>query len=61
LKSGEFVLVDTPWNEGEGWKDATFTFAGSKREETLPEIPDTPPVDTIVGSGPQDSTGAATA
>ncbi len=61
LKSGEFVLVDTPWSEGEGWKDATFTFAGSKREETLPEIPDTPPVDTIVGSGPQDSTGAATA
>jgi ATP-dependent Clp protease ATP-binding subunit ClpC len=61
LKSGEFVLVDTPWTENEGWKDATFTFAGSKREETLPEIPDTPPVDTIVGSGPQDSTGAATA
>ncbi len=61
LKSGEFVLVDTPWTEGDAWKDATFTFAGSKREETLPEIPDTPPVETIVGSGPQDSTGAATA
>ena len=62
LKSGEFVLVDTPWSSAdEGWKDATFTFTGSKREETLPEIPDTPPVDTTVGSGPQDSTGAASA
>src|SRR6187397_260592 len=61
LKSGEFVLVDTPWSsEQEGWKDATFTFTGSKREETLPEIPDTPPVDAV-GSGPQDSTGAASA
>ncbi|HEY6743027.1 MAG TPA: ATP-dependent Clp protease ATP-binding subunit [Lapillicoccus sp.] len=62
LKSGEFVLVDTPWSSSadEGWKDATFTFTGSKREETLPEIPDTPPVDTV-GSGPQDSTGAASA
>ena len=51
LKSGEFVLVDTAWTEGEGWKDATFTFTGSKREDTLPEIPDTPPVDDTVGSG----------
>jgi len=55
LKSGEFVLVDATGQE----KDATFTFTGSKREETLPEIPDTPPVDSTVGSGPQDSTGAA--
>ena len=61
LRSGEFVLVDTAWTEDEGWKDATFTFTGSKREETLPEIPDTPPVDETVGSGPQDSTGAASA
>ena len=61
IKSGEIVLVDTAWTEDEGWKDATFTFTGSKREETLPEIPDTPPVDETVGSGPQDSTGAASA
>ena len=64
LKSGEFVLVDSTWTEDEPWKDATFTFTGSKREETLPEIPDTPPVDETVGSGssgPQDSTGAASA
>jgi ATP-dependent Clp protease ATP-binding subunit ClpC len=64
LKSGEFVLVDTPWSrDDEGWKDATFTFTGSKREETLPEIPDTPPVDAVGSgsTGPQDSTGAASA
>src|SRR6185503_4423761 len=64
LRSGEFVLVDTAWTDEQGWKDATFTFTGSKREETLPEIPDTPPVDETVGSGssgPQDSTGAASA
>ncbi|HEY8307697.1 MAG TPA: ATP-dependent Clp protease ATP-binding subunit [Lapillicoccus sp.] len=64
LKSGEFVLVDTAWTDEQGWKDASFIFTGSKREETLPEIPDTPPVDETVGSGssgPQDSTGAASA
>jgi ATP-dependent Clp protease ATP-binding subunit ClpC len=60
LKSGEFVLVDAVGSADDGWKDATFSFTGSKREETLPEIPDTPPVDTV-GSGPQDSTGAASA
>ena len=64
LRSGEFVLVDTAWTDEQGWKDATFTFTGSKREETLPEIPDTPPVDETVGcgsSGPPDSRGAASA
>ncbi len=64
LKSGEFVLVDATGFDGEAWKDAKFTFAGSKREETLPEIPDTPPVDTVGAPGsasPQDSTGAASA
>ncbi len=50
LKSGEFVLVDT---EGED-KAEVFTFTGSRREDTLPEIPDTPPVDTV-GGGPQDA------
>jgi ATP-dependent Clp protease ATP-binding subunit ClpC len=56
LKSGEFVLVDATGDE----KDSTFMFTGSRREDTLPEIPDTPPVDTVAhGSGPQDSTGAA--
>ncbi len=56
LKSGEFVLVDATGDE----KDSTFIFTGSRREDTLPEIPDTPPVDTVArGSGPQDSTGAA--
>ncbi|MEO7235554.1 MAG: ATP-dependent Clp protease ATP-binding subunit, partial [Lapillicoccus sp.] len=49
LKAGEFVLVDATGFDGEVWKDATFTFAGSKREETLPEIPDTPPMDGIDG------------
>jgi len=61
LKSGEFVLVDAPGFEGEGWKDATFTFAGSKRADTLPEIPDLPPIDIVGAPGsasPQDSTGA---
>ncbi len=81
LKAGEFVLVDATGFDGEVWKDAAFTFAGSKREETLPDIPDTPPMDGIEGmdgmegidgidtvgapgagsSGPQDSTGAASA
>ncbi|GAA1891532.1 ATP-dependent Clp protease ATP-binding subunit [Lapillicoccus jejuensis] len=55
LKSGEFVLVGATGDE----KDATFTFEGSKREDTLPEIPDTPPIDTV--GGPQDSSGAASA
>jgi len=56
LKSGEFVLVDATGDE----KDSAFIFTGSRREDTLPEIPDTPPVDTVArGSGPQDSTGAA--
>ncbi len=54
LKSGEFVLVDATGDE----KDSTFTFTGSRREDTLPDIPDTPPVDTVP-PGPQDSTGAA--
>ncbi len=54
LKSGEFVLIGATGEE----KDATFTFTGSRKEETLPEIPDTPPVDTV-GSGPQDAAGAA--
>ena len=49
LKSGEFVLVDAT---GEG-AEASFTFQGSKREDTLPEIPDTPPVETV--GGPQDA------
>ncbi len=66
LKPGEFVLVDATGFDGESWKDAAFTFAGSKREETLPEIPDTPPVDTVgapgaATPGPQDSGGAASA
>ena len=56
LKSGEFVLVDATGDE----KDSTFLFTGSRREDTLPEIPDTPPVETVArGSGPQDSTGSA--
>ncbi|MDQ2756689.1 MAG: ATP-dependent Clp protease ATP-binding subunit [Actinomycetota bacterium] len=45
LKAGEFVLVGSTGEE----KDATFTFEGSKREDTLPEIPDTPPVDIVKG------------
>ena len=53
LKAGEFVLVDATGDE----KDSTFIFTGSRKEDTLPEIPDTPPVDTV-GGGPQDSTGA---
>ncbi|MEP6796517.1 MAG: AAA family ATPase, partial [Lapillicoccus sp.] len=58
LKAGEFILVDATGEE----KDSTFTFQGSRREDTLPDIPDTPPIDTTVGSsGPQDSTGAASA
>ncbi|MDQ2783108.1 MAG: NDP-hexose 4-ketoreductase, partial [Actinomycetota bacterium] len=60
LKAGEFVLVDATGEE----KDATFIFTGSRREETLPEIPDLPPVDivgTLGSAGPQDSTGAASA
>jgi ATP-dependent Clp protease ATP-binding subunit ClpC len=56
LKSGEFVLVDATGDE----KDSTFSFTGSRREDTLPEIPDTPPVDTVGrAAGPQDTTGAA--
>ncbi len=53
LKAGEFVLVDATGDE----KDSNFIFTGSRKEDTLPEIPDTPPVDTV-GGGPQDSTGA---
>jgi len=52
LKAGEFVLVGSTGDE----KDATFTFEGSKREDTLPEIPDTPPVDIVKGTA--DSGGA---
>ena len=56
LKSGEFVLVDATGEE----KDSTFIFTGSRREDTLPEIPDTPPVeDTVAGTGPQDASGSA--
>ncbi len=52
LKAGEFVLIDAT---GDG-KEDTFIFTGSKREDTLPAIPDTPPVDVIGGPvGPQDS------
>ena len=54
LSSGEFVLVDATGEE----KDATFTFTGSLRRETIPDIPDMPPVDTV-GSGPQDAPPAA--
>ena len=43
LKPGEFVLVGT---SGEGAEE-TFTFEGSVRSVTLPEIPDTPPVDSV--------------
>ena len=45
LKPGEFVLVGTT---GEG-ADEAFTFEGSARALTLPEIPDTPPVETVGG------------
>ncbi len=56
LKAGEFVLVDATGED----KDSTFTFTGSRREDTLPEIPDTPPVeDTVAGTGPQDASGSA--
>ena len=43
LKPGEFVLVGT---SGEGAEEI-FTFEGSARSMTLPEIPDTPPVDAV--------------
>ncbi len=54
LKSGEFVLVDATGEE----KDSTFTFTGSLRRETLPDIPDVPPVDTVGTGGPQDAASA---
>jgi ATP-dependent Clp protease ATP-binding subunit ClpC len=50
LKPGEFVVVST---EGEGTKEV-FTFSGSQRSEALPEIPDTPPVETVGGPAPAD-------
>ncbi len=53
LSSGEFVLVDATGEE----KDATFTFTGSLKRDTLPDIPDVPPVDTV-GGGPQDAASA---
>jgi ATP-dependent Clp protease ATP-binding subunit ClpC len=49
LKAGEFVLVDATGED----KDSVFTFAGSLRRETLPDIPDLPPIDTV--GGPQDA------
>ncbi|WP_295702891.1 AAA family ATPase, partial [Lapillicoccus sp.] len=57
LKAGEFVLVDATGEE----KDSTFTFQGSRREDTLPEIPDLPLVDLTKADGPQDSSGAVSA
>ena len=53
LRSGEFVLVDATGEE----KDATFTFTGSLRKETLPDIPDLPPIDSV--GGPQDAAASA--
>ena len=53
LRSGEFVLVDATGEE----KDSTFTFTGSLRRDTIPDIPDVPPVDTV--GGPQDAPASA--
>ncbi len=53
LRSGEFVLVDATGEE----KDSTFTFAGSLRRDTIPDIPDVPPIDTV--GGPQDAAASA--
>jgi ATP-dependent Clp protease ATP-binding subunit ClpC len=53
LRSGEFVLVDATGEE----KDSSFTFTGSLRRDTIPDIPDVPPVDTV--GGPQDAPASA--
>ena len=53
LRSGEFVLVDATGDE----KDATFTFTGSLRKDTIPDIPDVPPIDEV--GGPQDAPASA--
>ncbi len=53
LRSGEFVLVDATGDE----KDATFTFTGSLRRDTIPDIPDVPPIDEV--GGPQDAPASA--
>ncbi|MBL0003543.1 MAG: ATP-dependent Clp protease ATP-binding subunit [Actinomycetales bacterium] len=53
LRSGEFVLVDATGDE----KDSTFTFTGSLRKDTIPDIPDVPPIDEV--GGPQDAQASA--
>jgi len=53
LRSGEFVLVDATGDE----KDSTFTFTGSLRKDTIPDIPDVPPIDEV--GGPQDAPASA--
>jgi ATP-dependent Clp protease ATP-binding subunit ClpC len=53
LRSGEFVLVDATGDE----KDSTFTFTGSLRKDTIPDIPDIPPIDEV--GGPQDAPASA--
>ncbi|HRC11397.1 MAG TPA: AAA family ATPase, partial [Dermatophilaceae bacterium] len=53
FRPGEFVLVDATGDE----KDSTFTFTGSLRRDTIPDIPDVPPVDTV--GGPQDAPASA--
>ena len=53
LRSGEFVLVDATGDE----KDSTFTFTGSLRKDTIPDIPDIPPIDEV--GGPQDAQASA--
>ena len=56
LKAGEFVVVDATGED----RDSTFTFQGSLRRDTIPDIPDMPPVDTV--GGPQDAaSGSANA
>ncbi|MBK8755935.1 MAG: ATP-dependent Clp protease ATP-binding subunit [Actinomycetales bacterium] len=54
LKAGEFVLVDATGEE----RDSTFTFQGSLRRDTIPDIPDIPdmpPIDSV--GGPRDAAG----
>ena len=43
LNAGEFVLIDA---DGEEKDKSKFIFNGSKKSDVLPEIPDTPPVET---------------